>query len=99
MQLMGEIDVKSECVYFILGGSTALGNSVMVRMIRCRGSEFGEAACADVPLINAHTFYDNGYTVGGYKWHKVDNFSSAVFNGTQVPVSGFTLIGDSVIKE
>lgn len=99
MQLMGEIDVKSECVYFILGGSTALGNSVMVRMIRCRGSEFGEAAYADVPLINTHTFYDNGYTVGGYKWHKVDNFSSAVFNGTQVPVSGFTLVGDSVIKE
>lgn len=94
-----ELNDGKHFMLFLLFGAAKLGNSVMVRMIRTSGTEYANPVYADIPLVNAFSFYDDGRAVGGYKWNKANNFENAVFSGTSPTFNSFTLIGDSVITE
>lgn len=60
-------DDLSEGVLFTLHGASEVASTVMVRMIR-RDKSTGREEYADIPLIACNCFYDNGVTVGAYKW-------------------------------
>lgn len=89
----------NHCVLFVLNGATKLGNSVMVRMIRCSGTAYDNPVYADIPLVDAFSFYDDGRVVGGYRWRNAGNFANAIFSGTLPPFKMFTLVGDTIITE
>lgn len=94
-----EINGKNHFILFLLFGAAELGSSVMVRMIRCRGTKYDNPVYADIPLVNACPFYDDGRSVGGYNWQQVGNFANAIFYGTLPTFNMFTLVGDTVITE
>lgn len=94
-----EINGENHFILFLLFGAAELGSSVMVRMIRCRGTKYDNPVYADIPLVNACPFYDDGRSVGGYNWQQVGNFANAIFYGTLPTFNMFTLVGDTVITE
>lgn len=92
-------NTEKKVLLFLLFGAAKLGNSVMLRMIRCEESEQENPVYADIPLVNAYAFYDDGQVVGGYNWHKASDFDSAALKGQEPPVSMFTPVGDTIIPE
>lgn len=92
-------NTEKKVLLFLLFGAAKLGNSVMLRMIRCEESEQENPVYADIPLVNAYAFYDDGQVVGGYNWIKANSFVNAIFKGTKTTVNKFTLVGDTMITE
>lgn len=96
---IGSVDVNKNGVQFVLWGGSAFGGCVLVRMIRCKGDKYEEPCYADVPLVNAGTFYDDGLAICGYRWRQVEDFSKALFHGNVPAASVLTFVADAVIEQ
>lgn len=76
---LGKITIpadRAKGVMFILNGANGTGSTAMVRMIR-RNESTNQVEYCDLPVVATNCFYDNGPTIGAYKWTKTPSLQSA----------------------
>jgi|GEM_PF-2897556 len=86
-------------LFKMYSGASGVGNCVMVRVIRRFGSDNNKVYYADIPFVNTFFFYDNGVSIGTYKWKKSSGgVSGATISGTNPP-SVMTFINGIVMTD